>query len=114
MSGGHSRTLLILLRSACDYLDNFPIPRSVAEEVIQGMRTDFERALNRPEFFTILRQVEETQKLPGNADDQLLLYNLSVLEYINGEPCYAVNPVVRTMSKFPAKPKPSARAPRRK
>lgn len=109
MSGGHARNLLILLRSACDYLDALPIPREVAEEAIQGMRTDFERALNRPEYFDLLRQIDETQVLPGDADDQLLLYNLSVLEYINGAPCYAVNPVVRTMEKFKA----SKKAPRR-
>lgn len=100
MSGGHARNLLILLRSACDYLDTLPITRGVAEEAVQGMRTDFERALNRPEFFSTLRQIDETQDLPGTPDEQVLLYNLSVLEYINGEPCYAVNPVVRTMSKF--------------
>lgn len=66
------------------------------------MRTAYERALNRPEFFDILRKIDETQDLPGTEDEQILLYNLSVLEYVNGKPCYAVNPIVRTMSKFTA------------
>ena len=100
MSGGHTRNLLILLRSACDYLDTLPVTRTVLEEAVQGMRTDFERALNRASFFDTLRQIDRTQDLPGTEDEQVLLYNLSILEYINGEPCYAVNPVVRTMSKF--------------
>ena len=100
MSGGHTRNLLILLRSACDYLDALPVTRAVLEEAVQGMRTDFERALNRSSFFDTLRQIDQTQDLPGTEDEQILLYNLSILEYINGEPCYAVNPVVRTMSKF--------------
>lgn len=110
MSGGHARNLLILLRSACDYLDALPVTRTVLEEAIQGMRTAYERALNRPEFFDTLRQIDETQDLPGTADEQVLLYNLSVLEYINGEPCYAVNPIVRTMSKFKAAGKPKSRS----
>ena len=100
VSGGHTRNLLILLRSACDYLDALPITRAVLEEAIQGMRTDFERALNRSSFFETLRSIDRAQNLPGTEDEQILLYNLSILEYINGEPCYVVNPVVRTMSKF--------------
>ena len=100
VSGGHTRNLLILLRSACDYLDALPITRAVLEEAVQGMRTDFERALNRSSFFETLRSIDRTQDLPGTEDEQILLYNLSILEYINGEPCYVVNPVVRTMSKF--------------
>ena len=100
ISGGHTRNLLILLRSACDYLDALPITQGVLKEAIQGMRTDFERALNRSSFFGTLRQIDRAQDLPGTEDEQILLYNLIILEYINGEPCYVVNPVVRTMSKF--------------
>jgi len=100
ISGGHTRNLLILLRSACDYLDALPITQGVLKEAIQGMRTDFERALNRSSFFNTLRFIDRTQHLPGTEDEQILLYNLSILEYINGESCYVVNPLVRTMSKF--------------
>lgn len=60
MSGGHTRNLLILLRSACDYLDALPVARMVLEEAVQGMRTDFERALNRSSFFdTFLGPAEQ-------------------------------------------------------
>ena len=114
MSGGHTRNLLILLRSACDYLAALPVTQEVAEEAVQGMRTDFERALNRPEFFDTLRKIDETQKLPGTVEEQVLLYNSSVLEYINGETCYAVNPIVRTMSKFKAAGKSKSRSSRSK
>jgi len=41
------------------------------------MSNDFERALNRPEFFEVLRQIERSHALPGSDYDQLLLYNLS-------------------------------------
>ena len=100
MSGGHVRNLLILLRSACSWLDNFPITLGVAERVARGMSNDFERALNRPEYFDVLRQVDETHSLPGSEHEQTLLYNLSILEYLNDESWYTVNPAVKQLRKF--------------
>ncbi len=64
------------------------------------MSNDFERALNRPEFFEVLRQIDRSHVLPGSGHDQLLLYNLSVLEYLNGAAWYAVNPAVRVLEKL--------------
>ncbi len=100
MSGGYLRNLLIMVRSACDYIDDLPLSRAVVEQAVNGMRTDFERALNRPEYYRILREVYDTQELPGSLEDQLLMYNTSILEYLNGDVCYAVNPVVQTLRKF--------------
>src|SRR5262245_27123675 len=92
MSGGHVRNLLILLRSACTAAGAFPLSRGIVERAVRGMSNDFERALNRPEFFEILRQIDQSHDLPGSEHDQLLLYNLSALEYLNGDAWYAVNP----------------------
>jgi energy-coupling factor transporter ATP-binding protein EcfA2 len=55
MSGGHARNLLILLRSACTVAGTLPLTRAVVEQAVHGMSNDFERALNRPEFFQTLR-----------------------------------------------------------
>jgi hypothetical protein len=85
MSGGHVRNLLILLRSTCTAAGALPLPRQAAERAVQAMSNDFDRALNRPEFFTVLREIDQTHKLPGSDHDQLLLYNLSVPEYLNGK-----------------------------
>lgn len=100
MSGGHVRNLLILLRSACDWLDDLPITQDAVGEAVQGLCNDFERALSDPEFFKVLHQIEQSKDLPGSAHDQMLLYNLSVLEYSDENPRYAVNPAVRTLDKF--------------
>jgi hypothetical protein len=102
MSGGHVRNLLILLRYACSWLDDLPITRDVAERAARNMSNDFERALNRPEYFDVLRQVDETHSLPGSEHEQSLLYNLSILEYLNGESWYTVNPAVKQLRKFKA------------
>src|SRR5213079_802653 len=91
---------LILLRSACDWLDDLPVTRSAVEQAVRGMTNDFERALNRPEYFEVLRQIDQTHDLPGSDHDQLLLYNLSALEYEDESPCYAINPAVRMLEKF--------------
>lgn len=100
MSGGHARNLLVLLCSACDWLDDLPITRSVAEQAVREVSNGFERALNRPEFFEVLRQIDALHDLPGSEHDQLLLYSLSVLEYLNGGVWYAVNPAARLLDKF--------------
>jgi hypothetical protein len=100
MSGGHVRNLLILLRSTCAAAGALPLTRQAAEHAVRGMSNDFDRALNRPEFFTVLREIDQTHELPGSDHDQLLLYNLSVPEYLNGKAWYAVNPAVRLLEKF--------------
>jgi hypothetical protein len=102
MSGGHARNLLILTRFACTAAGKLPLSLRVCEQAVRGMSNDFERALNRPEFFDVLRQIEQTHDLPGSDHDQLLLYNLSALEYLNGAAWYAVNPAVRALEKFKA------------
>jgi AAA ATPase domain len=99
-SGGHPRNLLILIRSACTASTTLPLTLRAAEQSVRRMTTDFERALNSPKFFDTLREVNDTRKLPGSEYDQLLLYNLSVLEYLNGNPWYAVNPAVLLLPVF--------------
>jgi len=100
MSSGHLRNLLILLRSASTAAGQLPLTRSVAERAVRGLSTDFERALNSPEFFEVLSDVDETQSLPGSHHDRLLLYNLSILEYLNDTAWYDVNPAIRLLDKF--------------
>lgn len=99
-SGGHPRNLLILIRSACTASSALPLTQQRAEQSVRRMTTDFERALNSPTFFDALKKVDETHKLPGSDYDQLLLYNLSILEYLNGNPWYAVNPAVMLLDTF--------------
>lgn len=100
MSGGHLRNLLILIRSACTVAGALPLTRRVIEQAVRGISNDFERALNHPDFFKTLRDIDRTKALPGSKDDQMLLYNLSVLEYLNGEVWYVVNPAVKALEKF--------------
>jgi hypothetical protein len=100
----HLRNLLILIRHACTASGTLPLTREIIERSVLGMSNDFERALNNPKFFDVLRNIDKTHELPGSEYDQLLLYNLSLLEYLSGNAWYAVNPAVRLLEKFhPAK-----------
>jgi len=112
MSGGHVRSLLILICSACDWREALPLTRDAVERAVQEVTNGFERALNRPDYFEVLRKIDQKHELPGSEHDQLLMYNLSVLEYLNGESWYAVNPAVRRLQKLA--PGKRARAPRKK
>jgi hypothetical protein len=98
-SGGHVRHLLLLICSACEWLTELPVTREAAERAAQGMRNDFDRALT-PELFDVLRQIDQTRTLSGSERDQLLLSILSVLEYLNSDTWYAVNPAVRALERF--------------
>jgi hypothetical protein len=100
MSGGHIRNLLILMRDACAALGTLPLTRQSIEGSVQQMSVAFDRALSNPSFFEVLREVDQTNQLPGSDYDEELIYNLSILEYHNGNVWYSVNPAVRLLKKF--------------
>jgi hypothetical protein len=107
MSGGHARGLMQLMRAACITSGSLPLTHAVAEQVVQQASNDFERALNKPEYYDTLRQIAKEKSLPGSDNDQLLLYILSVLEYLNGGQWYAVHPAVQEIEKFKKPPRPT-------
>jgi len=100
MSGGHARNLLVLLCAACDRLDALPITRPIGERAVREMRNAFERALDNPAYFDVLRAVNASHKRPTGPFAELLLYNLSILEYVDDSPCFFVNPAVRLIGDF--------------
>jgi hypothetical protein len=100
MAGGHLRNLMILIRGACTASGKLPLTSQAIERSVRDMSNAFERALNKPDFFKVLREIDKKHELPGSDYDQELLYNLSLLEYLNGEVWYAVNPAVRLLEKF--------------
>lgn len=103
-SGGHMRNLLILIRSACEFAETFPLTDMDVEKAVRDMGNGFERALTKPEYFDVLRSIDEKKDLPGSEHDKMLLQSLSVLEYQNGQVWYSVNPAVRGLRKFLSAP----------
>jgi len=114
-SGGHVRNLMAFVQNACAYADGLPIPLEAAHRAIRQTVRMYSTSIPEShwEKLAVLDQSTD-QKIPGGDDDYLvMLENLSVLEYINGEegghdafageePWYAVNPIVRELQKFKA------------
>lgn len=99
-SGGHLRSLLLLIDTACEIAGRLPLTALDIEQAFRDMINAFDRALTKPAYFEALRQIDSTHELSGGDHDPMLLYNLSVLEYENGEIWYAVNPAVQGLTKF--------------
>ena len=82
-SGGHIRTLFILLRSILDRVKELPISQPVVERTLRRAADDVLRSLSRQDW-ELLKRVHET-KLPvnggTNATWNRLLRDFSVLAY---------------------------------
>lgn len=98
MSGGHVRDLLRLVRYGFDHTDERVEPAHV-ERACQRLVNEYDR-LVRDKDLPYLHQVHRERRAPTDADYSLLLFNLLVLEYCNGQPWADVHPAVQTTRKF--------------
>ena len=99
-SGGHVRNLLIMVRNACDYVDELPVTRAAVSRAMQEMVNSFSRSV-REDDFPRLARVARDFEIQNDAEHQRLLYELTVLDYLNGEePWQDVNPAVRSLKRF--------------
>nr|HID12534.1 hypothetical protein [Anaerolineae bacterium] len=98
MSGGHVRDLLRLVRYAFDYTDERVGPAHV-ERACQRLVNEYDR-LVRDRDLPHLLQVHRERRAPTDPDFSLLLFNLLILEYRNGEPWAGVHPAVQATRKF--------------
>lgn len=102
-SGGHPRSLMTLVRYACQYAAAYhpkPIDANAAQRAIARLASDYSRSIPE-DHFPLLAGVFYAKKVKNDADHQLMLHNLSVLEYMNGiEPWHDIHPSVRRLAKF--------------
>lgn len=100
MSGGHPRHLMMFLNMAADEVDALPITKAAAERAVRNYANSLLREV--PDgFWPLLRRFSRPQTdIPKDPDHQQMLFLLHVFEYMNGEPWYEVNPVLRTLAKF--------------
>ncbi|MGH9832573.1 MAG: hypothetical protein ACRD9Y_06110 [Blastocatellia bacterium] len=101
--GGHLRELMTLMRYNIEYADEAqpqPITMVSAQRAMARAVTVFSRTIPE-EHFIKLACVHLTNRILNDADHQLMLFNLSVLEYANGEePWYDVHPAVQRLTSF--------------
>lgn len=104
--GGHPRDLMILARQACEYAPRDvwpqPITLPVAQRAEADLVADYSRMIPE-EHYPLLAQVYLQKEVRSDEAHELMLYNLTVLEYINGmPPWHDVHPIVLKLPKFQA------------
>ncbi|MGD2113720.1 MAG: hypothetical protein PVG07_01605 [Acidobacteriota bacterium] len=100
MTGGHPRHLMMFLRAAANEVDALPITGQAVDKAIRNYANSLLREVPDA-FWPLLRNFDEPQDdLPKDENHQEMLLLLHVFEYMNGEPWYEVNPVLRTIPKF--------------
>jgi len=100
MTGGHPRHLMTLLRSAAVEVDRLPITRAAVEQAIQKYANSLLREIP-DRFWPKLHAFGRPQRdIPKDEDHLEMLFLLHIFEYMNREPWYEVNPVIRTLPKF--------------
>lgn len=102
MTGGHPRHLMMFLQAAANEVDELPITREAVEKAIRNYANSLFREVP-DEFWPHLREFDAPRgDIPKDETHQQMLFLLHVFEYMNGEPWYEVNPVLRTLPKFRA------------
>ena len=100
-SGGHPRLLMILVRYALDLVDDPPVTRGAAHKAIRRLVNDYDRSI--PEsHWPLLARVHRDQAVLNDEDHQLMLFNLSVLEYQNEDRWCDVHPAILQLPQFQA------------
>ena len=100
MSGGHPRHLMMFVHAAIDQVDQLPITRKAADQAIRNYANSLLREIP-DRFWPELRRFDEPQESVEKDElHQQMLFLLHLFEYMNGEPWYEVNPVLRTTSRF--------------
>lgn len=102
--GGHPRDLMILVRYACQYALGSVWPQPIALPAVRRAEARLVAEYGRmiPEdHFPLLARVFISKAIQNDDAHELMLYNLSVLEYINGAPpWHDVHPAVTHLPRF--------------
>ncbi len=105
MSGGHVRNLMLLVRSAIDYIDVLPITDKAIQRAITQARDTYRRTVDQDEW-ELLAEVGNTKQIDNDEDYRKLLFNRCVLQYAyfdnEGElqPWYDVHPLIKGIQQF--------------
>lgn len=100
-SWGHPRLLMTLVREALLFVDDPPVPREAARKAFRRLINDFGRSIPE-EHWPLLAQVHRDRSVKNDKAHQLMLFNLSVLEYQNEERWCDVHPAILELPQFKA------------
>lgn len=102
-SGGMLRDFIRLLAYAIEMAQakgvKTPINQKLAEQAFRRLVNEYGRMVP-DEHFNLLAKVAKYKKARNDSDHQSMLYNLSILEYMNGDRWFDVHPAIRELSEF--------------
>jgi hypothetical protein len=102
-SGGMLRDFIRLLGYTIEMAQarggEIPIDLELAEKAFRRLVNEYGRMVP-DEHFKLLAKVAKQKRAPNDEDHQKMLYNLSVLEYMNGYRWCDVHPAVRELPEF--------------
>ena len=98
-SGGHPRHLMTLVRYAFDFVEDLPVTLDSVEKAVRRMVNDYGRSIPH-EHWKLLAEVYKRQAVRNDPQHQLMLFNLSVLEYQNKDRWCDVHPAVCRLPEF--------------
>jgi hypothetical protein len=100
MTGGHPRHLMMFIKSAAGAVDKLPITREAADQAVGNYGNSLLREVPDAFWKKLKNFAEPHDDIPKDDDHQRMLLLLHIFEYVNGQPWYEVNPVLRTLAKF--------------
>ncbi len=102
-SGGMLRDFIRMLAYTIEMAQasggKIPIDQKLAEKAFKRLVNEYGRMV-KEEHFTLLANVANCKRIGKDSLHQEMLYNLSVLEYMNGECWYNVHPAIRELPEF--------------
>lgn len=101
-SGGHVRQLMEMVATSCLTAASHGHSKVTEEDVVYSIKQkqfNFER-ITLNEYYSVLAQVCLTKNIDKDEIGQLLLFNLSILEYNGANRWNYINPVLKSSSLF--------------
>ncbi|NES83084.1 MAG: ATP-binding protein [Moorea sp. SIO2B7] len=80
-TGGHVRELMLLMQTAMDWIDNFPITEQAVNQAINNVRDNTYRSAVDQDEWQKLAQVYLDKSIPNDEEYRSLLFRRCVLEY---------------------------------
>ncbi len=100
-SGGHPRELMRLVQDAVLFVDNPPVTCTAVHKAFRRLINGYDRSIPE-EHWPKLARVYRDQKVKNDEAHQLMLFNLSVLEYQNEDRWCDVHPAILELPQFQA------------
>lgn len=102
-SGGMLRDFIRLLGYTIELAQvrggGVPITMDLAEKAFRRLVNEYGRMVP-DEYYKLLAQVARNKRAPNDEKHQAMLYNLSILEYMNGNRWCDVHPAIRELPEF--------------